>query len=375
MIASNCQAHRNRVPAVSQHQSALLDWYDQHARRLPWRYAPGQPADAYRVWLSEVMLQQTTVASVIPYFLSFTERWPTVEALALAPLEDLLEAWAGLGYYARARNLHACARTVSLDHGGQFPSDLNALRALPGVGDYTAAAIRAVAFGLPAVVVDGNIERIMSRLARIEAPLPKGKVAIRAEAARRAPDQRCGDYAQALMDLGASICLPKAPRCAACPLAFECLALRDGGPELAAQYPRKLPKKAKPTRHGAALWLSDAQGRVFIRRRSEKGLLASMLEIPSTDWCSSDQPLAAPDWLGLDWQRQDAEVRHTFTHFHLRLTLYSARLPRGGDAALQATLSQERDARWVAPELLGELGLPTLMRKIAIAAELADGPG
>ncbi len=351
------------------HQLALLTWYDQQARHLPWRYAPGAAADPYRVWLSEVMLQQTTVAAVIPYFEAFLARWPTVEDLASAALEDVLAAWAGLGYYARARNLHACARAVSLDHGGRFPSDLQALRALPGVGDYTAAAIRAIAFGLPAVVVDGNIERIMSRLARIEEPLPKGKTAIKAEAARRAPQQRCGDYAQALMDLGAMVCLPKAPRCSACPLAFECQALRDGGPELAAAYPRKQAKQAKPRRQGAALWLLDAEGRVFVRRRPETGLLASMLEIPSTNWQTTT--IAHPDWLGLSWQPLPGAVRHTFTHFHLTLALYSARLPKRGGEALLLELDKERDARWVKPSLLPELGLPTLMRKIAIAAALA----
>ncbi len=356
------------MPAVSQHQSALLDWYDQHARQLPWRYAPGHPADAYRVWLSEIMLQQTTVASVIPYFLAFTQRWPRVEALAETPIETVLEAWAGLGYYARARNLHACARAVSLDHGGQFPSDFDALRALPGIGDYTAAAIRAIAFGQPAVVVDGNIERIMSRLARIEAALPKAKAAIRAEAARRAPDQRCGDYAQALMDLGAGICLPKAPRCAACPLAFECQALRDGGPELASQYPRRQPKKAKPTRYGAALWLSDPQGRIFVRRRPERGLLASMLEIPSTDWHEDPAMITDPDWLGLEWQRQDGEIKHTFTHFHLRLELWQARLPQNASSVFLDQLHADRDARWVAPAALADLGLPTLMQKVAAVA-------
>ncbi len=354
---------------LSPHHKALLDWYDAHRRSLPWRYAPGRPADPYRVWLSEIMLQQTTVAAVVPYFLGFVQRWPTVEALAAAPLEAVLEAWAGLGYYARARNLHACARAINLDHGGRFPSDLAALRALPGIGDYTAAAIRAIAFDQPAVVVDGNIERIMSRLARIEAPLPKAKPAIKAEAAQRAPASRCGDYAQALMDLGATVCLPKSPRCAACPLAFECLALRDGGPELAGSYPRKQAKAAKPTRQGAALWLLDHQGRVFVRRRPETGLLASMLEIPSTEW--SSQAISAPDWLGLNWQRWPGEVRHTFTHFHLTLTLFSARLPRRGGDTLQTRLSGELDARWVRPDLLAELGLPTLMRKIAIAAELA----
>lgn len=356
------------VPAINHHQTALLDWYDQNARQLPWRYAPGQPADAYRVWLSEIMLQQTTVASVIPYFLAFTERWPTVEALATAPLEDLLSAWAGLGYYARARNLHACARAVLLDHGGQFPSDLAALRALPGVGDYTAAAIRAIAFGLPAVVVDGNIERVMSRLARIEEPMPKAKPRIREEAARRSPEQRSGDYAQALMDLGAGVCLPNAPRCAACPLAFECQALRDGGPSLAATYPRKAPKKAKPTRHGAALWLSDQQGRVFVRRRPDKGLLASMLEIPSTDWLADAAKLGAPEWLGLEWQQQDGDVRHTFTHFHLRLEVWHACLPRRLPTAKLSELDGARDARWVAPEALADMGLPTLMQKVAALA-------
>lgn len=356
------------MPAISQHQTALLDWYDQNARHLPWRYAPGQPADAYRVWLSEIMLQQTTVASVIPYFMAFTQRWPHVQALADSPLEIVSEAWAGLGYYARVRNLHACARAVCLDHGGQFPSDLVSLRALPGIGDYTAAAIRSIAFGLPAVVVDGNIERIMSRLARIEEPLPKAKADIRKEAARRAPEQRCGDYAQALMDLGAGVCLPRSPRCAACPLAFECQALRDGGPSLAAQYPRKQPKKAKPTRHGAALWLSDAQGRIFVRRRPDRGLLASMLEIPSTDWHEDASKLSEPDWLGLDWQRQDGEIKHTFTHFHLRLELWQARLPRRASSGFLDQLHATRDARWVAPETLADLGLPTLMQKVAAAA-------
>jgi A/G-specific adenine glycosylase len=227
------------------HASRLLEWYDRHRRTLPWRAPAGERTDPYRVWLSEIMLQQTTVATVGDYFRRFAERWPTLETLAAAPLDDVLSAWAGLGYYARARNLHACARTVVEQHGGRFPEDEAALLALPGIGRYTAAAIRAIAFDQPASAVDGNVERVIARLFAIETPLPEGKIEIAARAAALVPRRRAGDYAQAMMDLGATVCVPKAPRCVICPLVSACRGRALG---IADDLPGRAPKREKPTR-------------------------------------------------------------------------------------------------------------------------------
>ncbi|HVO17494.1 MAG TPA: A/G-specific adenine glycosylase, partial [Alphaproteobacteria bacterium] len=249
--------------------AALLAWYDRHRRRLPWRAGPGERPDPYRVWLSEIMLQQTTVATVGPYFTAFLERWPDVARLAAAPLDDVLHAWQGLGYYARARNLHRCAAVVARDHGGRFPDTEDALRALPGVGAYTAAAIAAIAFDRPAVVVDGNVERVVARLHAVDAPLPAAKPELRRLAAALTPDARPGDFAQAMMDLGATLCTPRAPRCVLCPLMAGCAARTRG---IAEELPRRTAKPEKPTRRGVAFFAVDADGAVLLRRRDESGL-------------------------------------------------------------------------------------------------------
>ena len=262
--------------------AVLLAWYDRHARKLPWRVGPKERArgvqpDPYRVWLSEIMLQQTTVAAVKPYFDAFIARWPDVAALATAPREEVMKTWAGLGYYARARNLHACAEAVMRDHGGRFPETAAGLKALPGIGEYTAAAVAAIAFDEPVAVVDGNIERVIARLFAIDTPLPAAKKEIRARQQEMTPQARAGDYAQAMMDLGAAICTPKRPACALCPLVEACVAHARGEEET---YPVKAEKAVRPTRHGLAFVAIRADGAVLLRRRPDKGLLGGMAEVP-----------------------------------------------------------------------------------------------
>ncbi|MES2916688.1 MAG: A/G-specific adenine glycosylase [Pseudomonadota bacterium] len=333
----------------------LLAWYDAHARVMPWRVSPkdgaeGMRPDPYRVWLSEVMLQQTTVAAVRDYFHRFTARWPTVTALAAAPDAEVMGEWAGLGYYARARNLLKCARAVVADHGGVFPTTREALLTLPGIGPYTAGAIAAIAFDEPATVVDGNVERVISRLHLVETPLPAAKPELTALAACLTPIARPGDYAQAIMDLGATICTPRSPACGICPWVHAC---RARGKGVQADLPRRLPKPEKPTRRGT-LWLGQRGGAILLERRPEKGLLGGMLGFPGDGWdgLGGSAPAIA------DW-RDIGEVRHTFTHFHLILTVQTARLD--------------------APPSRGELiprqnfrpaDLPTVMRK---AWDLAQG--
>ena len=317
-------------------RSRLLGWYDQNARDLPWRVGPkaraaGVAPDPYRVWLSEVMLQQTTVPHAIGYFLEFTRRWPTVRGLAAAPEADVMAAWAGLGYYARARNLIACARAVARQHGGRFPSTEEGLRALPGVGPYTAAAIAAIAFDQPANVVDGNVERVIARLHAVEDALPGAKPELKRLAAELVTAERPGDWAQALMDLGATICRPKAPLCERCPVAQSCLARKTGAPEA---YPRKDAKPERPHRWGAAFVLTCA-GDVALVRRPPKGLLGGMLALPSSDWRPaphrSDEALrAAP--VEAPWRNAGA-IEHVFTHFALTLEIWRAETDRR-DASL-----------------------------------------
>src|SRR5690242_14567761 len=263
------------------HATRLLDWYDRHRRTLPWRAPAGKRSAPYLVWLSEIMLQQTTVATVGDYFHRFVKRWPTVEALAGAPIDEVLSAWAGLGYYARARNLHACARAVTEQHGGVFPSDEEALLALPGIGPYTAAAIRAIAFDEPASAVDGNVERVITRLFAIETPLHDAKAEINLRAATLVPQRRAGDYAQAMMDLGATVCTPRSPRCVICPLMAGCISRKRG---IAEELPRRAPKAERPTRRGLAFVLTRKDGAVLLRKRPTKGLLGGMDEVPSSDW-------------------------------------------------------------------------------------------
>jgi A/G-specific adenine glycosylase len=333
----------------------LLAWYDRHGRDLPWRVKGGAPADPYRVWLSEIMLQQTTVEAVKPYFARFLALWPDVRALAAAETEALMQAWAGLGYYARARNLQACAKTVVARHDGAFPADAGALRALPGIGDYTSAAIAAIAFQQPALVIDGNVERVIARLFRIESPLPQAKPAIRAALATIAPAERPGDFAQAMMDLGATVCTPKRPNCLICPWSQQCAARASGD---AARFPEKLAKKARPIRHGVAFVAVDPLRRVLIGTRPPRGLLGGMSEVPNSDWLPEGVPEAEPP-LRATWQQLDAPVIHVFTHFELRLDVRVAKVKRQDAPA---------GLRWVPVQALAGEALPTLMRKVLEAA-------
>ncbi len=337
----------------------LLAWYDRHRRRLPWRAEPGQAADPYRVWLSEIMLQQTTVVAVLPYYETFLTRFPTVAALAAAPEGDVMAAWAGLGYYARARNLHACAKAVAASGG--FPRTIDGLRALPGIGPYTASAVAAIAFGVPTVPVDGNVERVAARVACIAAPLPAAKPAIATAAAwlgdQPAAIARPSDFAQALFDLGATVCTPTSPACGVCPWFSSCAARLAG---IAAELPRKAPKAVRPMRYGVHFWLTDAAGRVLLRRRPPRGLLGGMTEIPGTDWRALPWDEAA--WtdhapMKAAW-RPVGEVRHGLTHFELRITVMAARVP-----VIVA------DGFLGAVEKLDAEALPTVMRKcVALAS-------
>ncbi len=335
----------------------LLDWYRAHARALPWRNPPGAPLpdDAdwpYRVWLSEVMLQQTTVEAAAPYWQAFTARWPTVTALAAADDAQVMQAWAGLGYYARARNLMACARTVAHAHGGRFPGSEAALRALPGIGDYTAAAVAAFGFGRDAVVIDGNIERVTSRLFAIAQPLPGARAAIRAALAPQVPPGQAGDFAQGLMDLARRICTPRSPRCPVCPIASAC-----AGRDTPEAYPVKAAKKPRPTRQGTAWWI-EAEGKVLTVLRPAKGLLGGMRALPSCDWAG---PGAAAPLPG-DW-RPLGVVQHGFTHFELELSVKRLHLPAVAALDLPGAL-------WLARDELA--GLPTLFMKAARLG-LAEG--
>lgn len=333
----------------------LLAWYDRHARALPWRSAPGEPsADPYRVWLSEIMLQQTTVAAVKPYFAAFTQRWPDVASLANAPEEDVMAAWAGLGYYSRARNLVKAARAVA-DLGG-FPDTEEGLRALPGVGDYTAAAIAAIAFGRRAVVVDANVERVVARLFAIDDPLPGARKAIREGADRITPDERSGDFAQGMMDLGSRICTPRSPNCDACPLAAECAA-RGHDPE---RLPVKAPKRAKPVRQGRAFWI-EREGSVWLVQRAPEGMLGGMRAMPDDGWSAAGDGSGGPPLAGA-WDEAGV-VRHTFTHFTIELSVLRY------DGA-PATASGQGE--WWPVERIDEAGLPTLFAKAAQLARAAN---
>ncbi len=352
-------------PACLPDPVALLAWYDRSRRRLPWRAEPGQTADPYRVWLSEIMLQQTTVAAVIPYFERFLQRFPSVAALAAAPEGDVMAAWAGLGYYARARNLHACARQVAA--AGGFPQDVAGLRALPGIGAYTASAIAAIAFGVPAVPIDGNVERVVSRLFAVTTPLPLGRHIIAAAAAAMGEDPvayaRPSDFAQALFDLGATICTPAAPACALCPLMAECRGRLAG---IATELPHKAAKKPRPRRFGAHFWLVDGAGQVLLRRRPPTGLLGGMTELPGTPWrpepWSEAEALAAAP-MQAEWRRA-GQAFHGLTHFELALDVYAAAVPQ---------IAAEGFLRPAAA--LAEEALPTVMRKcIRVAQDVAPSP-
>jgi A/G-specific adenine glycosylase len=402
-MISSAAAHKRKPKQQDQlgvsRPLLLLEWYDRHRRRLPWRPLPGESADPYRVWLSEIMLQQTGVKTVAPYFLKFLARWPDVDALGRASLDEVLRMWAGLGYYSRARNLHACAMAVRRDHGGAFPDSEQRLRALPGIGPYTAAAIAAIAFGRRTMPVDGNIERVVSRLFAVEQALPQAKPLIqqlattllgvspardensragdekaraRDEKARagdensRARDEkaRAGDIAQALMDLGSSICTPKKPACALCPLNEDCVSRARGDQE---SFPRKALKKTGALRRGAAFVVTRGD-ELLVRTRAEKGLLGGMTEVPTSHWLAEQDDKAA---LGqaprlkdiARWHRKQGTVTHVFTHFPLELVVYTASIPTRARAPT--------GMRWVSIATLTDEALPNVMRKV-IAHGLGD---
>ena len=331
----------------------LLIWYDRHRRTMPWRARPGEQADPYRVWLSEIMLQQTTVAAVVPYFERFIARFPTVHALAAADPGAVMEAWAGLGYYARARNLHACAKQVA--KLGAFPRDVAGLLALPGVGAYTAAAIASIVFDVPVVPIDGNVERVVARVFAIDAPLPSANPAIAAGAAALGRDPaavaRPADFTQALFDLGATICTPRSPLCTICPWMAPCRARAAGAPE---QLPVKAPKRPRPLRHGAHFWLEDEEEHVLLRRRPAAGLLGGMLELPGTAWRAEawDEAAALACAPQQACWRRVGEARHGFTHFELHIDVYAARVPTIDAAGLLVAIAALDDA-----------ALPTAMRR------------
>jgi A/G-specific adenine glycosylase len=354
-------------------EAALLAWYDRERRELPWRTAPGKKTDPYQVWLSEIMLQQTTVKAVLPRYAPFLRRWPDVTALARAELGEVLAAWAGLGYYARARNLHACARFVVQHHGGRFPGNESELRKLPGIGDYTAAAIAAIAFGQRAMPVDGNIERVVARLFAVTTPLPDSKAQVRALAEPLSTGKRPGDFAQSLMDLGATICTPRRPACGLCPLRPDCRADAAG---LAEMLPYRAEKGERPRRRGVAFVALRADGAVLLRERPLRGLLGGMLEAP----CSPLEE-AEPNGksvhdhapLKASWRKLPGTVEHTFTHFHLELEVYRAEV--GLEAQPNRAAEPER-CRWLKLRELPGAALPSLMRKVighAMKEKLSPG--
>jgi len=365
--AAGRQHGKSRAANSLPQPTALLAWYDRHRRTLPWRAAPGERSDPYRVWLSEIMLQQTTVKAVAPYYARFLARWPDVRALAAAPLDEVLKTWAGLGYYARARNLHACARAVVERHGGEFPASEAALRALPGIGAYTAAAIAAIAYDAPASPVDGNVERVIARLYAVQTPLPAARPEISRLACALTPPRRAGDFAQAIMDLGATLCTPKNPDCALCPWTEGCVAHLRGDAET---FPRRKPKREGALRRGAAFVARRADGFLLVRTRSAKGLLGGMTEVPTTEWVQNfDEGNAlqgAPHFsasksrLRITWRRTPGVVRHVFTHFPLELSVYAADLP--------APTRAPAGMRWVPLDELAGEALPSVMRKVAAHA-------
>jgi A/G-specific adenine glycosylase len=362
-VAAKIKRREAHVVAASR-PALLLDWYDRHRRRLPWRATAGERADPYRVWLSEIMLQQTGVKTVGPYFEKFLARWPDVASLGRASQDDVLRMWAGLGYYSRARNLHACAVAVLRDHGGVFPDTEEGLRKLPGIGPYTAAAIGAIAFDIRTMPVDGNIERVVSRLYAVEEPLPQAKPLIQELAATLLGESRAGDSAQALMDLGSSICTPKKPACALCPLNEDCAARLRGDQET---FPRKAPKKTGTLRRGAAFIVTRGD-ELLVRTRAETGLLGGMTEVPGSEWLAGqDDKIAlkqAPALKGVArWHRKAGVVTHVFTHFPLELVIYTAQLAARSRAP--------EGMRWVPIATLADEALPNVMRK-AIAHGLGD---
>jgi len=351
----------------------LLAWYDQHRREMPWRSLPGHRPDPYHIWLSEIMLQQTTVVTVRPYFDKFIKRWPSLEKFADSDLDDVLKMWAGLGYYARARNLHKCAGIIMAEFGGEFPQTQKQLLHLPGIGPYTAAAIMSIAFDRHAVVVDGNVERVMARIFAVDEPLPRAKSVLVNHAEFLTPDNRPGDYAQAIMDLGATVCRPRKPLCSSCPWQSSCVAESRNAQE---HYPQRIKKPPKPHRCATAFWVQREDGKILLRKRAPKGLLGAMMEIPSSPWIdktdkTSEKKLPeahAP--LDTDWHRDNCSmVRHTFTHFHLEIEVWQARASLD---AILADVARAEHCSWVDIDDLANQALPTLMRKIVDAALKQD---
>ncbi len=337
----------------------ILDWYDIHRRVLPWRALNGQSADPYHVWLSEIMLQQTTVQAVIPYFNKFTTIWPDVHALAQADTQDVMNNWAGLGYYARARNLHKCAKIISEDYNGVFPKNQIELKTLPGIGDYTSAAIASIAFDIPSNVVDGNVERVMARYHACATPLPNGKKDLKQFAAQYITQDssgRPGDYAQSLMDLGATICTPKSPACPLCPVNENCAAYTLGQPD---KYPVRAPKVAKPRRHGYVYLIRDSNGKVLVQKRPDKGLLGGMYGLPTSQWIEQTQERSHIERLDMKITNLNHKdfVQHVFTHFHLRLDVY--------DLFLSEEIEEFSSAeyKWLSPEEIKDTGFPTVFQK------------
>ena len=341
-----------RPPAVL--AAKLLAWYDAEGRDLPWRAPPGQRMAPYPVWLSEIMLQQTTVATVAPYFEEFLRRWPRLADLAAAPLDDVLHAWQGLGYYARARNMLRCAQEIMQNHGGAFPEEEAALLCLPGIGPYTAAAITAIAFDRPATILDGNVERVIARLRLVEMPLLAAKHELRRLAEKITPRKRPGDYAQAIIDLGATICTPRKPACAHCPWQSACRADAEG---IGQTLPRRALKPARPLRHGVAFWAVRGDGQILLRRRPEKGLLGGLMEVPTSEWHDTPwQPNAARRQAPAksSWRKLPGEVGHGFTHFRLEIMVFAGKVD--GRAAI--------DGVWCRPERFTDYALSTLSKKI-----------
>ncbi len=341
-----------------------MAWYDAHRRELPWRARAGEAADPYRVWLSEIMLQQTTVVAVAPHYRAFLTRWPTVEALAAAPLDDVLAAWAGLGYYARARNLHRAAKVVAGEMAGQFPRTAERLRGLPGIGPYTAGAISAIAFDAREAAVDANAERVLARFFAVEEPLPIAKPKLRVLGQSLVPEKRAGDFAQALMDLGSLICTPRRPACTDCPWAEDCVGRARG---IAERLPLKAERAVRPLRRGAAFVASDAKGAVLLVKRAENGLLGGMLEPPLGPWTEnfpSSKAALTQAPFDANWRKRAGIVRHGFTHFELEIEVYSAEIRK----------RPEIDGRWVPHNELHAAALPTVMRKIVAHALDEGGP-
>ena len=351
-MAGSNKSNNHSSAEINNFRKKILTWYDKHRRAMPWRALKGQKANPYHVWMSEIMLQQTTVVTVGPYFQKFIERWPTIHDLAKAERDDVMHEWAGLGYYARARNLHKCAQVVSKELAGRFPNNQEELKKLPGIGDYTSAAIAAIAFDKPANVVDGNIERIMARIHAVTEPMPDSKKKLKELAGRFADNQnnRPGDYAQALMDLGATICTPKSPKCVLCPVNRMCTAKEQG---IAEELPTKKPKGEKPQKHGHVYWISNDNDEVLFIRRDEKEMLGGMLGLPTTEWIKTTRRTKVQK----GFKKTKLTVFHSFTHFDLKLDIYTAKHENG-------TIPPEKDPIWVAFSKVDELGLPTLFSKV-----------